>query len=87
LGSRVRLQVLAKDVSLTLQRQHQTSILNIFEARVEEVSQENAAQAMVRLRIGDTVLLSRITRKSVVSLELQPGANVYAQVKGVALLS
>lgn len=86
-GSRVRLQVLAKDVSLTLQRQQQTSILNIFEARVEEVSQENASQAMVRLRIGDTVLLSRITRKSVVSLELQPGASVYAQVKGVALLS
>jgi molybdate transport system ATP-binding protein len=42
---------------------------------------------MVRLRVGETVLLSRITRKSAVSLEVEPGATVYAQVKGVALLS
>jgi len=87
LGSRVRLQVLAKDVSLTLQRQGETSILNIFEARVEALAEENASQVMVRLRLGDTVLLSRITRKSAASLGIVPGATVFAQVKGVALLS
>ena len=83
----MRLQVLAKDVSLTLQRQGETSILNIFEARVQALAQENASQVMVRLQVGDTVLLSRITRKSAVSLGVVPGATVYAQVKGVALLS
>jgi molybdate transport system ATP-binding protein len=87
LGSRVRLQVLAKDVSLTRERQSGTSILNIFEARVDALAEENASQVMVRLRVGETVLLSRITRKSAVSLEVEPGATVYAQVKGVALLS
>ena len=87
LGSRVRLQVLAKDVSITLARQRDTSILNIFEAEVDELSEEGDSQMVVRLRVGETVLLSRITRKSAAVLGLRPGARVHAQVKGVALLS
>ena len=87
LGSRVRLQVLAKDVSITLARQRDTSILNIFEAEVDELSEEGDSQMVVRLRVGETVLLSRITRKSAAVLGLRPGARVHAQVKGVALPS
>lgn len=37
--------------------------------------------------IGDQPLLARITRKSASDLNLQPGKQVYAQVKSVALLS
>ncbi len=85
-GRRVRLHILARDVSLTLRHQHDTSILNILPARVEEVSEEGAAQVMVRLAVGEARLLARLTRKSAARLALQAGKPVFAQVKSVALL-
>lgn len=86
LGHRIRVQVLARDVSLTLQRQSGTSILNIFPARVERVTDEQPAQVLVRLNTGGVLLLARITRKSVATLHLEAGKTVYAQIKTVALL-
>lgn len=85
-GSPVRVHLAARDISLTLMRQNDTSILNIFEARVEQIMDEGPAQVTVRLLAGNTPLLSRITRKSAVDLGLKPGVTVYAQVKSVAVL-
>jgi molybdate transport system ATP-binding protein len=85
-GQKVRLRLLARDVSLTLQRQHDTSILNILPARVEQLLEQNAAQVIVCLKAGDASLLARVTRKSAAALELAPGKAVFAQVKSVALL-
>ncbi|HHH39214.1 MAG TPA: molybdenum ABC transporter ATP-binding protein [Sedimenticola sp.] len=87
LGARARLRVLARDVSLTLERQSDTSILNIFPARVEAVAPAGSAQVTVRLRVGGVPLLSRITRKSADALMLVPGKRLYAQAKSVALLA
>ncbi len=87
LGSTARLQVLARDVSITLERQSHTSILNIFPAIVDEMMNEGTAQITVRLMIGSTAMLARITRKSASELGLKIGQKVYAQVKSVALLS
>ena len=86
-GRRVRLRLAARDVSLTLEQQHDTSILNIFPATVDELSADGSAQIMVRLLAGDARLLSRVTRKSADDLGLAPGRKVYAQVKSVALLN
>jgi molybdate transport system ATP-binding protein len=87
IGHSVRLRVAAKDVSLTLERQSGTSILNIFPATVGELMPVGSAQVMVRLMTGDVPMLARITRKSAAVLDLKPGAPVYAQAKSVALLS
>jgi len=86
-GQVVRLRVLARDVSLTLAQQTNTSILNIFPASVEELIEENPAQITIRLDAAGVKILSRITRKSAQVLELVPGKQVYAQVKSVALLA
>jgi molybdate transport system ATP-binding protein len=86
-GSRVRLRVLARDVSLTLERQGGTSILNIFPATVEALAEEGPAQVMVRLDAGGVPLLARITRRSESVLGLQPGKAVFAQIKALALLA
>jgi molybdate transport system ATP-binding protein len=83
----VRLQILARDVSLTLERQAGTSILNVFPAEVRTVSEEGASQVTVGLDIGGVPILSRITRRSAEALELAPGKRVFAQVKSVALLN
>lgn len=87
IGHPVRLRVAARDVSLTLEHQVGTSILNIFPARVEAITPEGRAQMMIRLASGGVPLLSRITGKSTALLKLEPGKQVYAQVKSVALLS
>ena len=86
-GHVVRLRVLARDVSLTLERQSGTSILNIFPATVDAIMPEGRAQLTVRLLAGGVPLLSRVTRKSAALLGLAPGKQVFAQAKSVALLS
>lgn len=85
-GSRVRLRIEARDVSLTLGRQDDTSILNILPATVDSIADEGDAQVMVRLRLGEDLMLSCITKKSAELLKLQTGKNVYAQIKSAALL-
>ncbi len=84
--TRIRLRVLARDVSLTLERQRNTSILNIFPAVVTDLAQNGPAGMLVRLDVGGTPLLSAITRKSAHVLGLRPGRKVFAQVKAVALI-
>ena len=86
LGQAVRLQVKASDVSITLEHQSNTSILNIFAATVDEIVAEGKAKVTVRLMIGPIPILARITRKSALDLRLETGKLVYVQVKSVALL-
>jgi molybdate transport system ATP-binding protein len=86
-GHKVRLRIMARDVSLTLEHQTNTSILNIFPAIIEAMIPEAKSQIMVRLLIQDTPLLARITIKSATLLNLRPGKKVFAQIKTVALLS
>ncbi|MBT8060132.1 MAG: TOBE domain-containing protein, partial [Gammaproteobacteria bacterium] len=63
-----------------------TSILNIVPARIEALDELEEGLFAVRLAVGDTPMLARITRKSVVELGLAPGLPVFAQVKSIALL-
>ena len=87
-ASRVRCRIHARDVSLTLQPPHDTSILNRLPATVISLGEcRDKAQLLVRLDIGPTPFLARITRKSCDALRLAPGVQVWAQVKSVALLA
>ena len=86
-GRSVRLRIAARDVSLTMERQSGTSILNIFPVTIDEINPTGGAQVTVRLLAGGVPLLSRVTRKSAALLGLEPGKKVYAQVKSVALLA
>jgi molybdate transport system ATP-binding protein len=94
-GQRVRVRIQARDVSLTLQRQEGTSVLNIFAATVTAIASDSPGQVMVLVSLNAgghqagqpaSQLLARITCKSADALQLQPGSAVYAQVKGVAVL-
>ena len=82
----VRLRVRARDISLALEHQTKTSILNIFPAVIHEISAYNNAQYTIKLLAGGIPLLARVTRKSVTFLDLSVGKKVYVQVKSVALL-
>jgi molybdate transport system ATP-binding protein len=82
----VRIRIQARDVSLSLAKSHDSSILNIIPATVTEMVDDGAGQVMVALDANGARLLSRITRKSAVALQLANGSAVYAQIKGVAIL-
>ena len=87
IGGHVRVRIDARDVSLALRPPERSSILNVLPARVLELSGEpDQAQVLVRLEAGTEPLLARITRRSAVELALAPGTQLYAQVKGVALM-
>lgn len=85
-GTRARLRVHARDVSLSASRAADSSILNILPATVASMHEEADGQICVVLRVGETQLLSRISRRSCRLLQLKPGAQLYAQVKAAALL-
>lgn len=86
IGQPLRVRVAARDVSLTLQRQTDTSILNIIACTVHTMSPDGPGHVMVVLHAGDTSLMARITARSSRSLALEPGKAVFAQIKGVAVL-
>jgi molybdate transport system ATP-binding protein len=88
-GQRIRLRVLARDVSLSLAAQPDSSIVNQLPAVVEAIAADaHPSQVLVRLRTreGASVLLARVTRRSAQALALAPGRAVWAMVKSVALL-
>ncbi len=86
-GARVRLRVLARDVSLTLTEPADTSILNHLPARVEAIGQDfHPALALARLAVNGQSLVARVTRRSAEALALAPGKTVWAQVKAVAVI-
>jgi molybdate transport system ATP-binding protein len=86
-GSGVRLRVLARDVSIATEAPRHTSIQNLLPCRVESIAgEEHPSQAMVRLRVGRSFLIARVTRRAVDALALEPGSSAWAQVKSVALV-
>jgi molybdate transport system ATP-binding protein len=87
-GKPLRLKVQARDVSLNLQPDEHSSILNRLPVTVvSEIPADNAAHVLVRMDAGGTPLLARITRFSRDQLQLQPGQRLWAQIKSVALLA
>jgi molybdate transport system ATP-binding protein len=86
-GRRVRLRVLARDVSLTRTPQTGTSIGNQLRGTVEAIADDDhPALALVRVRIGAVPVVARLTRRSAHALALAVGMPVWAQVKTVALM-
>ncbi len=86
-GQAVRLRVLARDVSVTLQEATETSIQNHLPCVVESITPEaHPSQTLLRLRCGDTLLLARVTARGAHALGLEVGMGAWAQVKSVALV-
>ena len=87
LGAKVRVRILARDVSIALAPVGGTSIQNCLSATVGEMADDShPALSLVKLTIGASPVLARLTRRSAVGLGLAPGKAVWAQIKAVALI-
>jgi len=87
IGHAARVRILARDVSIAHAPSHDTSIQNTLPARVESLGDDaHPALALVRLRVGSSAVLARVTRRSADRLGLKPDLDVWIQIKAVALL-
>ena len=90
-GTRQRLRISASDVSLARTAPQASSILNVLPARIVSSSILGHGEVIAVLALGDdgggATLLARITRRSWDLLGLADQMPVYAQVKGVSLVS
>ncbi len=86
-GRPARLRVLARDVSIARQRPGQSSIQNVLPARVDAIADdEHLGLLLVRVRLGGSSLIARLTRRAAAELDVSPGQEVWIQVKSVALV-
>ncbi len=86
-GQAVRVRLLARDVSLASGPLAGSSIGNQLQGVVEAIADdEHPSLALVRVRVGASPVVARLTRRSSHALGLQPGMPVWAQVKTVALM-
>jgi molybdate transport system ATP-binding protein len=83
-GTDLRIRIRARDVSLALTAPDGISILNIFPGRVIEISDRKDGQMDVIVDIGARIW-ARVTRLAVQRLALEPGMEVHALVKAVAI--
>ena len=84
-GERVRVRIRARDVSIALERPRAISMLNCLEGVVAEIGADAGSSADVRIMVGQTAIIARLTRYSIGALQLAPGMRVYALVKAVSL--
>lgn len=86
-GTRVRVRVMARDISLALSANPDQSIQNVLPATIDQIDGSVAPGiSLVRILAGPTPFLSRVTSRSIARLGLVPGMKVWMQIKSVALL-
>ena len=87
MGQRLRVRILARDVSLARSEQLDGTIQNRLRGTIEAIAPDaHPSQALVRVRCGPDLLLSRVTRRALEGLALEPGSPVWCQVKSVAVI-
>jgi molybdate transport system ATP-binding protein len=87
IGTMLRIQIYARDVSIALTEPSATSILNVLPAIISEFAEGPNGQALIQLQVGKDVLLAHITRKSLLLLGLQVGMPVFVQIKGTSIFN
>jgi molybdate transport system ATP-binding protein len=87
IGTQLRVQIYARDVSIALEAPTATSILNVLPATITGIADDYSGQSVVQMQVGNQPLLAHITRKSALLLGLQIGMPVYAQIKGTSILN
>ena len=87
IGRRIRIRVLARDVSLALDFHDDSSIINRLQAQVVQLHDDyDDATQLVKLLVGSTVIIARISRRSAHRLGIRAGNQLWAQIKSVAIL-
>jgi molybdate transport system ATP-binding protein len=83
-GSRARVQLLARDIILAIEKPSGLSVRNMLQGLVAEVSPDDDDAVLVKVDIGGATVLARITRDAATALSLHKGSSVWVLVKAVS---
>jgi molybdate transport system ATP-binding protein len=83
-GERVRARIRARDVSLSIRKPTEISILNVLPARVAAIDEETGPIVDVQLAVGNSTFIARITRRSFRQLGIHTGQELFALVKAIS---
>ncbi len=87
IGNRLRCRIEARDVSLSLQASSASSILNRLPVTIiDSRAGAHPALQLVQLDAAGEIILAEVTRRSWLAMALEPGQQVWAQIKAVALV-
>lgn len=81
----VRLRIRARDVMLSLTAPKDISANNILPVKIIDWREDGNLHVDLQLRCSDTILLARITQKSLKRMGLEKGTELFAIVKSVSL--
>lgn len=84
-GESLVIRILAQDVLISLEQPKGLSSRNILPATVDRIHEGDGPGVAVSLRLGDEILLARITSRAARELALRPGLACYAIVKATTV--
>jgi molybdate transport system ATP-binding protein len=83
-GTTARIRLRARDLAVATEEPRGISTQNILSATLLDISDATTAhEVFLRLKVGPTAMLARVTRDSVARLGLVPGMALWAVVKAV----
>jgi molybdate transport system ATP-binding protein len=85
IGSQLRVQIKARDVALSLSRPMDVSITNRLPGRLAGLTRSDGPYVEVTIDVGGVTLQALITGESSSRLGLEPGLQVWALIKSVAV--
>lgn len=84
-GTRMRIQLLARDIILATEPPHGLSVRNAVEGIIEDLADDVGRAVLVRVDIGaGAAVLSRVTRNAMEALGLRVGMKIWVLVKAVS---
>jgi molybdate transport system ATP-binding protein len=84
-GSRVRVQKLARDIILASMPPRGLSVRNALEGSVVRIERDDDYSDLVYVDIGGATVMARITDVATRDLALVPGSTVWVLVKAVSM--
>jgi molybdate transport system ATP-binding protein len=87
LGTKLRVQVLARDLIVATQPPRNLSVRNILAGVITTVTSDDADSDLIAIDIGATLIMARVTKAATRELGLAPGLPAWALVKAVSLRS
>jgi molybdate transport system ATP-binding protein len=86
-GQTVRLRILARDVSLSMTKREDTTIQDFLQGVIEAIEPDvYPSQALLRVRCGRELILSRVPHRSLSRLGLSVGSSVWCQINSIELI-
>lgn len=86
-GAQVRIRVLARDISIAKSAHSDTSIVNVLEGRVLEITADkHPAMSLSKIQVGGQIFIARTTNYSNHQLGITTGSRVWIQLKSVAVV-